>query len=61
MKIDDVIVKIDPTITTEEDLKKFVADAKNKFPVGRLSKIVVTKNKTGTFDVNYSVKNQKIF
>jgi len=56
MKIDDVIVKIDPTITTEEDLKKFVADAKNKFPVGRLSKIVVTKNKTGTFDVNYSVK-----
>lgn len=61
MKIDNVIVKIDPTVATEDDLKKFVTDAKNKFRDGRLSKIVVTTDKDGGFNVNYSVKNQPIF
>ena len=57
MKIDNVIVNVDPTIATEDDLKNFVADAKNKFPVGKLAKIVITADKEGGFDVDYSVKN----
>ena len=62
MKIDDVIIQIDPTVATEEELKKIVADAKKKLPIGgKLSKIIITKNKDGGFDVDYSVKNQKIF
>lgn len=61
MKIDDVIVKVDPTIFSEDDLKILVTNAKLAFPVGRLSKIVVTANKDGTFNVNYSVKNQPNF
>ena len=61
MKIDDVIVNVDPTIANEDDLKNFVADAKNKFSVGKLFKIVITADKDGGFDVDYSVKNQPIF
>ena len=45
MKIDDVIVNIDPTIATEDDLKNFVANSKLQFPLGKLSKIVITANK----------------
>ena len=59
MKIDDVIVNIDPTIATEDDLKNFVANSKLQFPLGKLSKIVITANKNGSFDV--SVKNQPNF
>ena len=61
MKIDDVIVNVDPTIATEDDLKNFVANSKLQFPLGKLSKIVITANKNGSFDVDYSVKNQPNF
>ena len=61
MKIDNVIVNVDPTIASEDDLQKFVADAKNKFPVGKLAKIVITADKDGGFDIDYSVKSQPNF
>ena len=61
MKIDNVIVNVDPTIATEDDLKNFVADAKNKFPAGKLTKIIITADKDGGFDIDYSVKSQPNF
>ena len=61
MKIDDVIVNIDPTIVSEEDLKILVANSKLAFPTGKLTKIIITADKDGGFDVNYSVKSQSNF
>ena len=58
MIIDNVVVKVDPTLFAEEDLKILVADAKNKFSSGNLSKIVIVADKNGGFNINYSVKNQ---
>lgn len=58
MIIDNVVVKVDPTLFTMEDLKILVADAKNKFSSGKLSKIVIVADKNGGFNINYSVKNQ---
>ena len=58
MIIDNVVVKVDPTLFAEEDLKILVDDAKNKFSSGKLSKIVIVADKNGGFNVNYSVKNQ---
>ena len=58
MIIDNVVVKVDPTLFAEEDLKILVADSKNKFSSGKLSKIVIVADKNGGFNINYSVKNQ---
>ena len=58
MIIDNVVVKVDPTVFAEEDLKILVANAKNKFSSGKLSKIVIVADKNGGFNINYSVKNQ---
>lgn len=58
MIIDNVVVKVDPTLFAEEDLKILVDDAKIKFSSGKLSKIVIVADKNGGFNVNYSVKNQ---
>ena len=58
MIIDNVVVKVDPTLFAEEDLKILVADAKNKISSGKLSKIVIVADKNGGFNINYSVKNQ---
>lgn len=58
MIIDNVVVKVDPTVFAEEDLEILVADAKNKFSSGKLSKIVIVADKNGGFNINYSVKNQ---
>lgn len=58
MIIDNVVVKVDPTLFAEEDLKILVADAKNKFSSGKLSKIVIVADKNGGFNISYSVKNQ---
>ena len=57
MKIDNVIVNVDPTLASVDDLKNFVQNSKNKFPSGKLSKIVITACKDGGFDVDFSVKN----
>lgn len=57
MIIDNVVVKVDPTLFAEEDLKILVADSKNKFSSGKLSKIVIVADKNGGFNVSYSVKN----
>lgn len=59
MIIDDVIVNIDPTLATEEELKKLVAECKKKFPNGKLEKITIKQSATGGFDVNYTVHNQE--
>lgn len=61
MIIDNVVVKVDPTLFAEEDLKILVADSKNKFSSGKLSKIVIVADKNGGFNINYSVKNQLNF
>ena len=58
MIIDNVVVKVDPTVFAMEDLKILVADAKNKFSSGKLNKIVIVADKNGGFNINYSVKNQ---
>lgn len=58
MIIDNVVVKVDPTFFAEEYLKILVADSKNKFSSGKLSKIVIVADKNGGFNINYSVKNQ---
>lgn len=58
MIIDNVTVQADTSVVSEENLKVLVANTKIKFPFGRLSKIVVTANPNGGFDVDYFVKNQ---
>ena len=59
MIIDGVIINIDPTLATEDELKNLVAETKAKFPEGDLQKLIVTKSPNGGFDVDYTVKNQK--
>ena len=59
MIIDDVIVNIDPTLATEEELKNLVAECKKKFPNGKLEKLTIKQSATGGFDVDYTVHNQE--
>ena len=60
MIIDNVVVKVDPTLFAKENLKILVANAKNKISSGKLSKIVIVADRNGGFNINYSVKNQLI-
>ena len=58
MIIEGVVVKIDPTLATVDEIKEFVATQKEKFSPDELKELRVIACKTGGFDVDYTVHGQ---